>query len=71
MLVTDRHVAGGEDALVHKVGEAADGGVNVVQLREKDLDRLRLSTDQVAALDRWIARERTGQGVVQEAGGRA
>jgi thiamine-phosphate diphosphorylase len=39
MLVTDRHVAGGEDALVRKVGEAVDGGVSVVQLREKDLDR--------------------------------
>ena len=32
---------------------------------------LRLSADQVAALDRWIARERTGQGVMQEAGDRA
>jgi thiamine-phosphate pyrophosphorylase len=39
MLVTDRHVAGGEDALVRKAGEAVDGGVNVVQLREKDLGR--------------------------------
>jgi thiamine-phosphate pyrophosphorylase len=38
MLITDRHVAGGEDALVRRVREAVDGGVNVVQLREKDLD---------------------------------
>ena len=32
---------------------------------------LRLSADQVAALDRWIARQRTGQGAMQEAGDRA
>ncbi len=37
MLVTDRRAAGGEDALVRKVGEAVEGGVNIVQLREKDL----------------------------------
>jgi thiamine-phosphate pyrophosphorylase len=37
MLVTDRGPAGGEDALVRKVSEAVAGGVNVVQLREKDL----------------------------------
>jgi thiamine-phosphate pyrophosphorylase len=37
MLVTDRRLAGDEDALVRKVGEAVAGGVNVVQLREKDL----------------------------------
>ena len=37
MLVTDRKVAGGDDALVRKVDEAVAGGVNVVQLREKDL----------------------------------
>jgi len=37
MLITDRHVAGGEDALVAVVGEAVAGGVNAVQLREKDL----------------------------------
>lgn len=38
MLVTDLHLAGGDDALVHAVSEAVVGGVNVVQLREKDLD---------------------------------
>ncbi len=37
MLVTDRGLAGGEDALVRKVSEAVAGGVSVVQLREKDL----------------------------------
>jgi thiamine-phosphate pyrophosphorylase len=37
MLVTDRHLVGGEDALIEAVSEAVDGGVNVVQLREKDL----------------------------------
>jgi thiamine-phosphate pyrophosphorylase len=37
MLVTDRLVAGGEDALVRAVEAAVDGGVNAVQLREKDL----------------------------------
>lgn len=37
MLVTDRNVAGGEDALVRKVEEAVAGGVNVVQIRDKDL----------------------------------
>jgi thiamine-phosphate pyrophosphorylase len=37
MLVTDRAVAGGTDALVEKVAEAVAGGVNVVQLRDKDL----------------------------------
>jgi len=38
MLVTDRKLAGGEDALVAKVREAVAGGVNVVQLREKDMN---------------------------------
>jgi thiamine-phosphate diphosphorylase len=38
MLVTDRHLAGGEDAFVHKVGEAIVGGVNVVQVREPDMN---------------------------------
>lgn len=37
MLVTDRRLAGGEDALVSAVEAAVEGGVNVVQLREKDL----------------------------------
>lgn len=37
MLVTDRHLAGGEDAVVDAVAEAIEGGVTAVQLREKDL----------------------------------
>jgi thiamine-phosphate pyrophosphorylase len=37
MLVTDRHLVGGADALVDAVSEAVEGGVSAVQLREKDL----------------------------------
>jgi thiamine-phosphate pyrophosphorylase len=37
MLVTDRHLAGGDDDLVAAVSKAVAGGVNAVQLREKDL----------------------------------
>jgi thiamine-phosphate diphosphorylase len=37
MLVTDRRLAEGEAALVEAVAEAVEGGVNAVQLREKDL----------------------------------
>lgn len=37
MLVTDRRLAGGEDALLDAVDAAISGGVNAVQLREKDL----------------------------------
>ena len=36
-LVTDRNLAGGIDALVAAVADAVDGGVNLVQMREKDL----------------------------------
>ncbi|HET8943628.1 MAG TPA: thiamine phosphate synthase [Dehalococcoidia bacterium] len=42
MLVTDRCMAGGEDALVDAVAEAVEGGVNAVQLREKDLPKAEL-----------------------------
>lgn len=42
MLVTDRRLAGGEDSLVRAVAEAVEGGVNVVQLREKDLSPAQL-----------------------------
>jgi thiamine-phosphate diphosphorylase len=45
MLVTDRHLAGGEDGLVEGVDAAIDGGVNVVQVRAKDL-----SGDALSAL---------------------
>jgi thiamine biosynthesis protein ThiS len=44
MLVTDRQLAGGEEALVRAVDEAIRGGVNVVQLREKELDDDHLRT---------------------------
>jgi thiamine-phosphate pyrophosphorylase len=37
MLITDRLLARGEDALVEAVREAVAGGVNAVQLREKDM----------------------------------
>lgn len=37
MLVSDRALAGGDDALVRAVEEAVDGGVDAVQLREKDM----------------------------------
>jgi thiamine-phosphate diphosphorylase len=37
MLVTDRSVAGGSEALTEKVAAAVEGGVNLVQLRDKDL----------------------------------
>ncbi len=36
-LVTDRNLAGGPDALVDAVARAVDNGVNLVQMREKDL----------------------------------
>lgn len=44
MLVTDRHLAGGEDRLCDVIGQTLDGGVNVVQLREKDMLPLNLYT---------------------------
>ena len=34
-LVTDRNLAGGIDALVAAVADAVDGGVNLVQMRER------------------------------------
>ncbi|TMB64178.1 MAG: thiamine phosphate synthase, partial [Chloroflexi bacterium] len=59
MLITDRRLAGGSNALVDAVDEAVDGGVKAVQLREKDLPphellplarRLRIVTRDRAAL---------------------
>ena len=59
MLVTDRRLAGGVDALLDAVNEAVEGGVTAVQLREKDLPpeellplarRLRAVTRNRAAL---------------------
>lgn len=37
MLVTDRQQAGGEVELIWIIQQAVEGGVNVIQLREKDL----------------------------------
>ena len=58
-LVTSRALAGGEDALVEAVAQAVANGVNLVQMREKDLPdaaqlalarRLRDATDGKALL---------------------
>ena len=46
-LVTDRNLAGGPDALVDAVERAVDNGVNLVQMREKDLpDAVQLALAQ-------------------------
>ncbi len=46
-LVTDRNFAGGPDALVDAVARAVDNGVNLVQMREKDLpDAMQLALAQ-------------------------
>lgn len=46
-LVTDRNLAGGPDALLDAVAQAVDNGVNLVQMREKDLpDALQLTLAQ-------------------------
>jgi thiamine-phosphate pyrophosphorylase len=42
MLITDRHLAAGEDALVEAVRACMAAGVNAVQLREKDLPTAQL-----------------------------
>ncbi len=46
-LVTDRNLAGGPDALIDAVAQAVDNGVNLVQMREKDLpDAVQLALAQ-------------------------
>lgn len=46
-LVTDRNLAGGPDALIDAVARAVDNGVNLVQMREKDLpDAVQLALAQ-------------------------
>ncbi len=46
-LVTDRNLAGGPEALVDAVAQAVDNGVNLVQMREKDLpDAVQLALAQ-------------------------
>ncbi|MCH8814070.1 MAG: thiamine phosphate synthase [Chloroflexi bacterium] len=54
MLVTDRRLTG-EDGLVSAVDEAIDGGVNVVQFREKDLrDTMLLARVRAKTRDRAL-----------------
>lgn len=46
-LVTNRNLAGGPDALIDAVAQAVDNGVNLVQMREKDLpDAVQLALAQ-------------------------
>ncbi len=55
MLVTDRALAGGGERLVEAVAAAVEGGVNAVQLREKDLsasDLARLAAQLHEAIGR-------------------
>lgn len=59
MLVTNRRLTGGEDGLVRAAGEASDGGVNVVQVREKDL-----GADALAALARRLREVTEGRALL-------
>lgn len=59
MLVTDHKAAGGDTELIRKVTEAVEAGVNVVQLREKDLSRRSL-----VALGRQIAEAVRGRALL-------
>lgn len=59
MLVTDRALVGGVEALVAGVIAAVDGGVNVIQVREKDLPR-----HEQVALARLIAKAVRGRALV-------
>jgi thiamine-phosphate pyrophosphorylase len=59
MLVTDRTLAGGGDGLVAAVRDAVAGGVNVVQVREKDLPAV-----EQAALARRIVDAVHGRALV-------
>lgn len=59
MLVTDRRLAGGEDALLRAVDEAIAGGVNIVQLREKDLPH-----EELAALARRLREVTQGRALL-------
>jgi thiamine-phosphate diphosphorylase len=56
MLVTDRRLAGGEVALINVVAQAVEGGVNAIQLREKDLPPEDLLT--LARRLRFVTRDR-------------
>ena len=72
MLVTGRRLAGGEDALLHAVDAAVEGGVNAVQVREKDLEpaRLVLLAARVRAMcaDRALVIVNGDAGVARECG---
>lgn len=59
MLVTDRTVAGGIEALPRKVAEAVSGGVNFVQLRDKDLPH-----DETIALAKQLRDITTGRAIL-------
>jgi len=59
MLVTDRCLAGGADALVHAVAGAVERGVNAVQLREKDL-----SPAGLLPLARWLREVTAGSALL-------
>lgn len=59
MLVTDRIVAGGEDALVEKTALAVEGGVDWVQVREKDM-----GVDDLVRLVRRIVKAVAGRATV-------
>ncbi|MEX0683700.1 MAG: thiamine phosphate synthase [Dehalococcoidia bacterium] len=76
MLVSDRRLAGSEDALVEAVAAAVTGGVNAVQLREKDLSYAALAHlairlgDTIAGrallivnTDHWATRDAAADGL--------
>ncbi len=56
MLVTDLKMAGGEEALVNIVTKAIKGGVNIVQLREKDI-----SGSELVHISRVVKRATAGK----------
>lgn len=56
MLVTDRRLTGGADGLVRAVEAAVAGGVNAVQMREKDL-----APQEMAALARRLGEAIAGR----------
>ena len=75
-MVADRRRAGGEDGLVRRVADAARSGVDLVQIRERDLDGgplLRLVSRCVAAVAstqaRVIVNERLDVALAAEAHG--
>ncbi len=54
MLITDRHLLGGADALIAAVEAAVQGGVDAVQLREKDPDGRSLPPEDLLPLARRL-----------------